>query len=227
MEVIACLRRPTAYPNEHKMDIEKNIGGREHWQKIYNTRTEEELSWFQEYPTASMNFIDTFDLDANSRIIDVGSGDGRFIEALVEKGYKDITALDISEAAIKRTTKRLGEKSTGITWIVSDILHFEPQARYDLWHDRATFHFLIKEAEIHRYISIAELAIKPNGYLILSTFSEQGPIKCSGLEITRYSQSTLDKILEHAFERIDCIREDHLTPAGTTQNFLICSFKKK
>ena len=209
------------------MNIEKNTGGWEHWQKIYSTKSEKELSWFQEYATPSMNFIDSFDLDANSRIIDVGSGDGRFIEALADKGYKDITALDISEAAIKRAKKRLGEKSATIKWIASDILYFEPRTKYDLWHDRATFHFLINEGEINRYISIAEAAIKPNGYLIISTFSEQGPSKCSGLDIMQYSELTLTKKLEHGFEKIQCTREDHITPAGTAQNFLICGFKKK
>ena len=209
-----------------KMGTEKNIGGWDHWQKIYNTKNEQELSWFQEYPTASMKFIHSLNLDLNSKIIDVGSGDGRFIEAMIEKGYQDITALDISEAAIKRAIKRLGGQSKTIKWVASDILHFEPPGKYDLWHDRATFHFLINEEEINRYISIAEHAIKPNGYLIISTFSEQGPKKCSGLDITQYSELSLANKLAHGFEELDCIIEDHFTPAGIAQNFLSCCFKK-
>jgi ubiquinone/menaquinone biosynthesis C-methylase UbiE len=209
------------------MDIDKNISSWEHWQKVYNTKAEKELSWFQEYPVASMKLIDSFNLDVNSRIIDVGSGDGRFIEALLERGYRDITALDISEAAIKRAVKRLGEKSAAIKWITSDILYFEPITLYDLWHDRATFHFLINEVDINRYISIAENAIKPNGYLIISTFSEQGPKRCSGLDIMQYSELSLTKKLERAFEKVKCLTEDHITPGGTVQNFLFCGFKKK
>src|SRR4030095_230932 len=122
------------------MDTEKNIGSWDHWHKIYNSKNEKELSWFQKSPATSMKFIRSLNLDLNSKIIDIGSGDGRFIEALVEEGYRDITALDISEAAIKRAKKRLGEKSENTTWIASDILHFEPFTKYDLWHDRATFH---------------------------------------------------------------------------------------
>ena len=209
------------------MDTEKNIGGWDHWHKIYNTKNEEELSWFQKYPATSMKFIHALNLDLNSKIIDIGSGDGRFIEALVEEGYRDLTALDISEAAVKRAKKRLGEKSETIRWITSDILSFEPPTKYDLWHDRATFHFLINEEEIDRYISIAEHAIKPNGYLILSTFSELGPKKCTGLEVTRYSELSLAKKLENRFEKLNCNNEDHVTPGGTVQNFLFCSFKKK
>jgi len=209
------------------MDIKKNTGGWDHWQKIYNTKPEKELSWFQEYPAASMEFVLSVKLDLNSRIIDVGTGDGRFIEGMVGKGYRDITALDISEAAIKRAKERLGERSETIRWIASDILYFEPLAMYDLWHDRATFHFLIKEEEINRYISIAEHAIKPNGYLIINTFSRQGPKKCSGLDITQYSELSLTKKLQQGFEKVDCIIEDHTTPRGLVQNFLVCCFKKK
>ena len=209
------------------MDIEENTSGRRHWQKIYSSKAENALSWFQEYPTASMKFVDSFNLNANSRIIDVGSGDGRFIEALADRGYRDITALDISEAAIERAKKRLGDKSATIRWIASDILRFEPLTTYDLWHDRATFHFFITEVEINRYISIAENAIKPNGYLLISTFSEKGPKKCSGLEITQYAELSLVKKLQHGFEKLECINEDHVTPGGTIQNFLFCSFKKK
>ncbi len=209
------------------MDTPKNTGGWDHWQKIYNTKNEEHLSWFQEYPTASMMFIHSLKLDLSSKIIDIGSGDGRFVEALVDEGYRNITALDISEAAIKRARKRLGEKSEAIRWIASDILYFEPLAKYDLWHDRATFHFLISEGEVNRYLSIADHAIKPNGFLLLGTFSEQGPKKCSGLDITQYSELALAEKLGGRFEKRLCTYEDHITPGGTVQNFLFCSFKKK
>jgi 2-polyprenyl-3-methyl-5-hydroxy-6-metoxy-1,4-benzoquinol methylase len=209
------------------MDTKENIGGHDHWQKIYTTKNEDELSWFQEYPTVSMKLIHSLSMDLNSKIIDVGSGDGRFIEALLEKGYRDITALDISEAAIKRAKKRLAEKSGLVKWIASDILNFEPLSKYHLWHDRATFHFLINEEEINRYVSIAEQGIIPKGYLIMSTFSEKGPKKCSGLEITQYSESSLTAKLERGFEKLNCINQEHVTAGGNVHNFLFCCFKKK
>ncbi len=227
MVVIVCLKLKGSPGVCKKMDTKRNIGGRDHWQKIYTTKNEDELSWFQRYPTVSMQLVHSLNLDLNSKVIDVGSGDGRFIEALLEKGYREIPGLDISEAAIQRAKTRLAEKSGLVKWIASDILNFEPLSKYDLWHDRATFHFLNNEEEINQYISIAEQAINPNGYLIISTFSEKAPKKCSGLEITQYSESSLAAKLEQGFEKVSCVNEDHVTPGGTVQNFLFCCFKKK
>jgi len=146
---------------------------------------------------------------------------------LLDKGYKNIWVLDISGNAIERAKKRLGEKASEVHWIVSDITEFQPPVQFDFWHDRAAFHFLIIEDKINKYISIAENAIKKDGLLLLGTFSETGPKKCSGLEIKQYSEASMSARFEMAFERIKCIHEDHRTPFNTIQNFLFCGFRKR
>jgi len=135
--------------------------------------------------------------------------------------------LDISAYAIERAKKRLREKALIVHWVVSDVTEFKPQVQYDLWHDRAAFHFLTTEHKIGIYVSLAERAIKRNGYLILGTFSETGPDKCSGLDVKKYSETSMSARFEIAFDRIKCIRENHSTPFNTVQNFLFCSFKRK
>jgi len=198
----------------------------QHWEKVYD-KDEMELSWFQPYPKTSMEFVELFDLPYSANIIDIGGGDSHFVDALLEKGYENIWVLDISSKAIERAKKRLGEKSLKVHWVVSDVTEFQTPVKFDLWHDRAAFHFLTSEESIYKYVSIAEDAIRQNGYLILGTFSETGPQKCSGLEIKQYSEVSMSARFEVAFERIKCIREDHTTPFSKIQNFLFCSFRKK
>jgi SAM-dependent methyltransferase len=201
---------------------------KEHWENIYNTKDEDEVSWFQEYPKTSMEFIDLFKLPVTANIIDIGGGDSHFVDALLEKGYQNIWVLDISEKAIERARERLGEeKALKVHWIVSDVTEFIPDVLYDFWHDRAAFHFITTEENIYKYVSIAEDAISKDGYLILGTFSENGPSKCSGLEVKQYSEASMSARFEIAFDRIKCIEENHITPFNTIQNFLFCSFKKK
>jgi SAM-dependent methyltransferase len=146
---------------------------------------------------------------------------------LIEKGFKNIYVLDISANAIERAKKRLGARAEKVNWIVSDVTDYEPTVKFDFWHDRAAFHFLTSEEKINKYVSIAENAINTNGYLILGTFSENGPQKCSGLEIKQYNETSMSSRFENTFNRIKCIREDHTTPFSTVQNFLFCSFQKK
>ncbi|RYY01056.1 MAG: class I SAM-dependent methyltransferase [Gammaproteobacteria bacterium] len=199
---------------------------KEHWENVFTTKAEDEVSWFQPYPKTSMEFVDLFNLPLNANIIDIGGGDSHFVDALLDKGYKNIYVLDISSTAIERAKQRLGSRASKVNWIVSDITEFEPPVQFDFWHDRAAFHFLTSEEKIYKYVSIAEDAIKKIGYLILGTFSENGPTKCSGLEIRQYSEVSMSSRFEVVFERIKCIREDHTTPWKAVQNFLFCSFKK-
>lgn len=199
-----------------------------HWEKIFETKQEQELSWFQPYPTTSVEFLDLFDLPMSANIVDVGGGDSHLVDVLLERGYENIWVLDISAHAIERAKARLGERSTLVRWIVSDVTEFDfKNIEFDLWHDRAAFHFLTTEEKISKYVSAAEVAVKRNGYLVLGTFSEQGPKKCSGLEIKQYSEASMSARFEVSFERIRCIHEDHITPSNTVQNFLFCSFKRK
>lgn len=204
-----------------------NIFEQQHWDKLYSTKAEDEVSWFQPYPKTSMEFVELFNLPLNANIIDIGGGDSHFVDAMLDKGYKNIYVLDISVNAIERAKQRLGTKASKVHWIISDITEFKPSVQFDFWHDRAAFHFLLTEDKIYKYVSIAENAIKKDGYLILGTFSENGPTKCSGLEIKQYSEASMSARFEVDFNRIKCIQEDHTTPFDTVQNFLFCSFQKK
>jgi len=198
---------------------------KEHWEKIYVTKQPNEVSWTQEVPKTSLAFIQSFNLPKTAKIIDVGGGDSKLVDHLIEEGFTDLTVLDISANAIERVKKRLGSKSEKVKWIVSDITEFEPATDFDLWHDRATFQFLTTNAQIARYINIAGRSVK--GYLIISSFSQSGPKKCSGLDIKQYNEENLTGEFKNEFEKIRCITEDHVTPFNTIQNFLFCSFKRR
>ena len=199
----------------------------QHWDRIYSINEEDEVSWFQPYPTTSMEFVELFHLPPDANIIDIGGGESHFVDALLDKGYKNIWVLDISLNAIEKAKQRLGSRASKVNWIVTDITKFEPTVQFDFWHDRAAFHFLTTEDKIYKYVAIAEDAIKKDGYLVLGTFSENGPKKCSGLEIKQYSEASMSARFEIAFNRIKCIIKDHTTPFNTVQNFLFCSFRKK
>jgi ubiquinone/menaquinone biosynthesis C-methylase UbiE len=164
---------------------------KEHWENIFRSKSEKEVSWFQEYPKTSMEFIELFELPVTANIIDIGGGDSHFVDALLDKDYQNIWVLDISKNAIEKAMKRLGEKAAKVHWILSDVTEFIPDMQFDFWHDRAAFHFLTTEEKIYKYVSIAEDAIRKDGYLILGTFSENGPSKCSGLEVKKYSEASM------------------------------------
>lgn len=204
------------------MDNAKN-----HWNQIFSAKNEDEVSWFQSYPKVSMDFIKWFRLPVDSNIIDIGGGDSRLVDALLESGYQNIWVLDISKKAIDRAKARLGEKAEKITWVVGDVIDFQSPVAFDLWHDRAAFHFLITKRKIDKYVSIAGNSVKKNGRLILGTFSELGPDKCSGLEIKQYSEVSMSDRFKKNFDKIKCIHENHITPFHTSQNFLFCSFKRR
>ncbi len=199
---------------------------KQHWDKIYETKEETAFSWFQSYPKTSIEFITLFNLTKNAKIIDIGGGDSHLVDALIEMGYTNISVLDISAKAIERAKIRLGNKADSVKWIVSDIMEFEPTVEYDFWHDRAAFHFLTTEVQIIRYLSVVSKAIKKEGHLVLGTFSQTGPTKCSGLEIKQYTETSLSSLFEKDFKRIKCIEETHVTPFSTMQNFVFCSFEK-
>ena len=197
-----------------------------HWENIYATKQANEVSWTQAVPQTSLNFIHNSGLNKDAPIIDIGGGDSKLVDYLLDEGFENVSVLDISEKALEKTRKRLGNKAGKVNWIVSDITEFQPQTKYDFWHDRAAFHFMTTSSQIVQYLSVARQAIKQNGFITIGTFSEQGPEKCSGLDVQRYSEATLSNELKNGFEKIKCIAEEHTTPFNTKQNFLFCSFKR-
>ena len=195
-----------------------------HWEKVYETKEPNEVSWTQSIPRTSLNFIRSFKLPKTAKIIDVGGGDSKLVDYLLNEGYENLTVLDISATALERAKTRLGDNAKKVNWVVSDVTDYEPETVFDIWHDRATFHFLTTTEEISAYLNLASKAVK--GFMTIGTFSENGPQKCSGLNIKQYSELELQQQLEAAFKKIKCITEDHQTPFGTKQNFLFCSFKR-
>jgi SAM-dependent methyltransferase len=195
-----------------------------HWENVYKSKGPEEVSWTQDVPQTSLDFINGFELPKTANIIDIGGGDSKLVDCLLDQGYTSITVLDISEKALEKAKKRLGKRSEQVKWIVADVTEFNPDEQYDVWHDRAAFHFLISPEQIGSYLEIARKSIK--GYLIIGTFSENGPKKCSGLEIRQYSEAELELQLADGFQKLHCINEDHTTPFNTIQNFLFCGFKR-
>lgn len=195
-----------------------------HWENVYETKNPDQVSWTQEKPSTSLELIRSFGLGKEAKIIDIGGGDSNLVDYLIEEGYENITVLDISAKALEKAKERLGSSASKIKWIATDITAFEPIETYDIWHDRAAFHFLTTSEQVSKYISIAEKNI--TGFMVLGTFSKKGPTKCSGLDIQQYDEISLSEKFETGFEKINCITEDHITPFGTTQNFVFCSFKK-
>ncbi|HRO75614.1 MAG TPA: class I SAM-dependent methyltransferase [Crocinitomicaceae bacterium] len=202
------------------------LNKKNHWENIYSTKQPNEVSWTQSIPQTSLDFIHSANLDKKANIIDIGGGDSKLVDFLLDEGFENLSVLDISEEALARAQKRLGAKASNVNWIVSDITEFEPTATYDFWHDRVAFHFLTTEEQITKYLSTAKKAVKENGVVTIGTFSENGPKKCSGLDIKQYSETALVNELADGFEKIKCITENHTTPFDTTQNFLFCSFKR-
>lgn len=203
-----------------------NFNRKKHWETIYQTKELKEVSWYQPTPQTSLDFIKKFNVSITSKIIDIGGGDSFLVDHLLELGFQDITVLDISEAAIVRAKNRLGAKAKSVKWIAEDVLSFTPTEKYDFWHDRAAFHFLTKQEEIDSYVEKATSFVQKNGILLIGTFSEQGPKKCSGIDIKQYSEESLTNCFEGRFQKLECIYVDHHTPFGTVQNFVFCSFRK-
>lgn len=196
---------------------------KQHWETVYETKTPEQVSWTQEKPEISLQFIHGFSLSKDAAIIDIGGGDSKLVDFLLAEGYTDVSVLDISGKAIERAKKRLGTLADSVTWIESDINDFVPSKKYAIWHDRAAFHFLTTKEEQERYVNLVNSSV--SDFLIIGTFSENGPLKCSGLEIQQYSESSMVDQFK-GFQKIKCENENHLTPFDTFQNFIFCSFKK-
>ena len=198
---------------------------KKHWENVYETKNPDEVSWTQKKPQSSLDIINSFELPKDAKIIDIGGGDSNLVDFLLDEGYENITILDISEKALEKAKERLGGKAEKVKWIATNITEFESTETYDIWHDRAAFHFLTTPEQVSKYIEITKKTVSK--FMVLATFSKNGPKKCSGLEITQYDEESMTTQFERSFEKIKCFTEDHKTPFETIQNFVFCSFKKK
>ena len=199
----------------------------DHWQNVYDKKNENEVSWYQKSPKLSLEFVKSLNLSLDAEIIDIGAGESRLVDNLLEMGFVNLSVLDISSKSIEKTKKRLGLKSKLVNWIVSDINNFNPTKKYDLWHDRAAFHFLKDSVEIDNYVKLVKSSLHNQCNLIIATFSENGPLKCSGLEVSRYSENSISDLFNDDFELIKSQKSIHKTPFSTSQEFLFSKFKKK
>lgn len=198
---------------------------KDHWENVYETKNPNEVSWTQKIPQTSLNLIEKVSKDKSSKIIDIGGGDSNLVDFLLEKRFTNISVLDISAKALEKAKKRLEIQAENVDWLVTDVTEFKTNTKYDVWHDRAAFHFLTTEEEIKKYVEIVRSAVSDT--LIIGTFSVNGPQKCSGLPISQYNEERLKNIFSKDFELVKSFTEDHVTPFGTVQNFIFCQFKKK
>lgn len=198
---------------------------KQHWETVYETKQPNQVSWTQEVPQTSIDFVHSFNLPLDASIIDIGGGDSKLVDHLLNLGYTNISVLDISSKSIERAKARLGDRAESVKWIVSDINEFKPTEKYSLWHDRAAFHFLTQENEVERYVKlVSEFAQN----IIIATFSVDGPHKCSGLEVQQYDENSMKSKFEKVgFNNIECKRFDHVTPSNAVQNFIFCAFKNQ
>ena len=185
------------------------------------------MSWYQGSPQLSLQMIAATGVTAAGAIIDVGGGASTLIDNLLDSGYSDVTVLDIASAALERSRARLGDAAKKATWIEQDILHFEPNRSFKLWHDRAVFHFLTEKSQQRHYAGLLQKAIEPGGHLILATFGPDGPERCSGLPVRRYSIEEMVSLLEPSFELQTHDLEEHKTPGGSVQQFLYTCWQAK
>ena len=197
-----------------------------HWENIYTNKDEKEVSWFQTVPKTSHQLIKKLNLKSNDNIIDIGSGRSRILKILIDEGFNNLSYLDISKEACKKSKIALGDDKSKVNWNVENVLNFKSKIKYKLWHDRAVFHFFTDKKDIEKYKEVAIKNISAGGYLVLGTFSINGPKKCSGLDVSQYSEQSLYEIFKSDFNLLESFYIDHQTPFDTTQNFLFCIFKK-
>ena len=203
----------------------QELNAKKHWESIFQTKKFNEVSWYQEDPKTSIDLIQDIGPDKDTPIIDVGGGDSNLVDKLLELGFENISVLDVSSKALEKSKQRLGEIAKIVTWINSDIREFNTDKRFDIWHDRALFHFLTSKKDINKYVESANKFLKPKGHLIIATFSLKGHKKCSGLEIKQYSEGSMKKVFS-GFEHIKSFEEEHLTPWGDSQIFIYSLFRK-
>lgn len=199
----------------------------EHWQKVYTTKGEGDVSWFQEEPAISLELIDSVGANPASRIVDIGGGASRLVDSLLARGFHDIAVLDVSDAALIAAKARVGEAEKHVRWIAADVTRWQPNQIYDIWHDRAAFHFLTEAEDRKAYVARLLTALRPGGHAIIGTFAIDGPEKCSGLPVRRYDAAGLSSELGPGFALVEARRHDHVTPWQSVQHFEFCVFQRR
>lgn len=203
-----------------------NTHNKQYWDDIYTNKSSESVSWFQKEPTLSIKLIQSLG-NYQSRIIDVGAGASLLVDNLLNLGYSNVAVLDVSERAIEQVKKRLADQVTQVEWYVNDITQFKPAHVYDIWHDRAVFHFLTNEKSRKSYLQVLKNTIKAGGYVIIASFAKDGPKKCSGLDIVQYDIASIKKEFGDEFILLESQLEKHVTPAGNEQQFIYFIFQRK
>ncbi|MEN9580151.1 MAG: hypothetical protein RJA70_3160 [Pseudomonadota bacterium] len=199
---------------------------KQHWQGVYETKASAEVSWHAAHLEESLQLIAEV-TSAKDRIIDVGAGASTLVDDLIAAGYRDVTLLDVAEAALDVSRRRLGANAATVTWLAADVTEIELEAsRYELWHDRAVFHFLTDASDRRAYVDRVRQSVTPGGYVVIGTFSSSGPAQCSGLDVVRYDAESLGREFGRGFELTSSLHAVHLTPAGRAQNFIYCRFTK-
>ena len=198
-----------------------------HWENVYTTKGEDQVSWFQETPAPSLELIELAGAVPASGIIDIGGGASRLADCLVSQDYEDVTVLDVSAAALAAAQSRMGDRASRVTWIAADVTDWQPSRSYDVWHDRAAFHFLNLPEDQAAYVARLRRALRPGGHAIIGTFAPDGPERCSGLVVSRYDATSLAATLGSGFELIDTGRHEHTTPWGAKQKFQFSTFRRK
>ena len=197
-----------------------------HWDRIYQTKKPSQVSWYRAHLENSLELIASAAGSRDACIIDVGGGESTLVDDLLDRGYRRVSVLDISPSAIDVTCNRLGERAPLVTWLLGDITTMElPKQHYDVWHDRAVFHFLTNDADRHAYVRQVKESVKLGGHVIVASFGPEGPLKCSGLDVVRYDAETLHGEFGVQFQLVKHLTEQHHTPFGTTQQFVYCYCK--
>jgi len=198
-----------------------------HWETVYQTKSDQQVSWYREHLDNSLRMILNTGVGKDAAIIDVGGGSSTLAADLLAEGFADVSVLDISVRALEKSKARLGEKAAQIEWIEADITEARlPESRYDVWHDRAVFHFLTREEDRREYIELVMRSLKVGGHIIVASFGLNGPQKCSGLDVVRYSPETMHDEFGDEFKLVKSLNETHETPFGTTQEFIYCYCRK-
>ena len=204
----------------------ENESRQAHWENVYTSKGESEVSWFQESPALSLTLIAEIGATPSAAVIDIGGGASRLVDQLIEQGFQDVTVLDLSAAALDAAKARLGERAGLAQWLVADATTWEPSRKYDVWHDRAAFHFLTEEGDRTAYIARLRQGLKIGGHTIIATFALDGPEKCSGLPVMRYDAARLGQTLGPGFKLQQSHGNDHATPWGSHQKFQFSVFQR-